>query len=348
MTDATTFLPRYDPCPEYNAELLRKSIPLMMKHGVSAHPINYAVWYEYAAETNVKLKTIVDKLIENKQPFNENIGFDLFKSYVCNASVESYEKINQELQTLIENTKSAVQDSSARVGDVGANVQAGSLKLEQVNDISDVKEVLSDIVAETRQLLEIGNSLKNRLNEANQELTALRDELTKVRKLASTDPLTGLLNRRAFDQTLNELLAQTQAPENCLLLLDLDHFKKINDHFGHLVGDKVLRYTAELLRKNTASHHYVARYGGEEMAVIMPDTVLAKALSIAEKIRETLANSQLKEKDSGLSIGRVTLSIGGALLKPGDSMESLIARADAALYSAKENGRNRVVFTENN
>lgn len=346
MTEAITFLPRYDPCPEYNAELLRQSIPLMMKYRVSAHPINYAVWYEYSAGTNAKLKTAVDSLIENKQPFSENISFDLFKSYVCNVSVESYEKINEDLLALIENINSAVQDSSTRVGHVGANVQAGSLKLEQVNDLSDVKEVLSDIVAETRQLLDISNSLKTKLNEANHELASMRDELTKVRELASTDPLTGLLNRRVFDQTLNELVTQTQGSENCLLLLDLDHFKKINDHFGHLIGDKVLRYTAKLLRKYTLSHHYVARYGGEELAVIMPDTVLDKALAIAEKIRQTLANSQLKQKGGDLAIGKVTLSIGGALLKPNDSVESLIARADAALYSAKENGRNRVVFAD--
>ncbi len=349
MTANTTFLPSYDPCPEYNAEILRQSVPMMMKHRVSAHPINYAIWYEYVAGNNGKLNESVDELIKNNKKFDDETSLNLYKDYICNASVESFEKINFNLQALVDNMVNTVHDSSVQVSSVGEHVKAGSLRLENIDNLGDVKTVLSGIVAETQQLLAISNQLNVKLNEANDEMEKLRDELTRVRKMAVTDGLTGLLNRRAFDDVLQELVShavELSQCSHCLLVLDLDHFKKINDSYGHLVGDKVLRYTAGLLRKNVYQHHHIARYGGEELAVVMPETELETALEIAEQIRDTLSKSQLKQKDTGLSIGKVTVSIGVAVFKADDDIESFVGRADNALYRAKEKGRNRVVYLE--
>lgn len=347
MTQSATFLPSYDPCLNYNAQLMRQSVPLMMKHRVSAHPINYAIWYEYVAGHNARLKEAVDELINENCEFDDKTSLELYKNYICHASVDSFEKINVDLQALIEKTASTVLDSSHQVVNVGENVQADSLKLETLDDLVDVKQVLSGIMAETRQLLDISNSLKTRLYEANQELASLRDELTKVREMATTDALTSLLNRRAFDELLNELVNNSIDPHHCLLILDLDHFKRINDSFGHLVGDKVLRFTAGLIKKYVAEHHYAARYGGEEMAVVMPNTTVEEALEIAEKIRSALADNHLKQKDNGVLIGKVTISVGATSLKIDDSPETFISRADKALYNAKKTGRNKVVYKDN-
>ncbi|WP_305909162.1 GGDEF domain-containing protein [Methylomarinum sp. Ch1-1] len=343
MNGTTTFLPSYDPCPEYNARLLQRSIPMMMKHQVSTHPINYAIWYEYVAGNNGKLTAAIDELLKSKQAFDDETSLSLYKNYICNASVESFEKINYALQALIENTANTVQDSSTQVASVGEHVSASSLKLEGIDNLSDVKNVLSGIVAETRELLKISNILKTKLNEANDEMARLRSELSMVREMATTDGLTGLLNRRAFDEILVKLIDSPLASSHCLLILDLDYFKKINDRFGHLVGDKVLRYMAGLLKQHASEHHHVARFGGEELAVVMPETTMDTALAIAEQIRSALDNSRLKQKESGQSIGKVTVSIGAASLKNDDSVESFVARADQALYAAKESGRNRVV-----
>ncbi len=346
MTDITTFLPSYDPSPEYNAQLLRQSVPLMMKHHVTTHPINYAIWYEYVAGNNSKLNAAINELIDHKIPFDDSTSLRLYKTYICNASVESFEKINGDLQTLIEQTSKTVLDSSNQVASVGENVRNDSLKLEDIDDLTSVKTVLASVVAETRQLLEISNTLKSRLYEANKELACLRDELTLVREMATTDALTGLLNRRAFDSVLKKVVENSIDSNHCLLLLDLDHFKKINDTFGHLIGDKVLRFTAGLIKKHVASHHHAARYGGEELAIVMSDTPLENALQIAEQIRVALASNELKQKDNGRTIGTVTVSIGATSLKFGDSPESFISRADNALYTAKKTGRNKVVYKD--
>lgn len=343
MTEITTFLPSYDSSPEYNADLLRQSVPLMVKNKVSAHPINYAIWYEYAAGNNQRLNNNIDDLINTQTPFDEETNLGLYKNHVCNASIESFEKINFDLQTLVANTSTNVADATKDVSKVGDNILANSLQLENTNDLSEVKSVISGVVAETKQLLEISQALKSKLDEANNEMASLRDELTKTKKMATTDALTGLLNRRAFDSELADLVDHAMDYEHCLLILDLDHFKKVNDTFGHIVGDKVIRYTAGLLKKHTAEHHHAARYGGEEMAIIMPNTELKTALEIAETIRNSLASSQLKQKNNEVSIGKITVSIGVATLAKNDTAESFIERADNALYTAKDTGRNKVV-----
>ncbi len=343
MTEITTFLPSYDVCPEYNADLLRQSIPLMVKNKVSAHPINYAIWYEYVAGNNKRLNNAVDELLKNNKLFDEATSLELYKDHVCNASIESFEKINSDLQVLIDNTAVAVQDSGHKVSSTGDKFMAKSLQLEQINDLTDVKSILASVAEETRQLAEISRNLKAKLHEANDELAALRSELTKTREMATMDSLTGLLNRRAFDNELSELVKHSIGSAHCLLILDLDHFKKVNDTFGHVVGDKVIRYAAGILKKYVADHHFAARYGGEEMAVIMPDTELTHAMEIAEMVKESMAKGQLKQKQNGVSIGKITVSIGVTALKIDDDIESFIARADNALYTAKESGRNKVV-----
>jgi diguanylate cyclase len=344
MADDPSFLPVYESDAEYNAGILRQSIPMMAKHHIPAHPINYAIWYEYASGQNHPLKHAVDSLVAKGKTFDDRISLDLYKSFICNASVSSFEKINSNLNTLIESTTFSVQDSSKQVSEVGDKVQQRAIKLDEINDVSQVKSVLAGIVSETSQLLTISESLKNELNHAHKEMEQLRGELTKVREMATTDALTGLLNRRAFDSKLSELFdLQTTDSEHVLMLLDLDHFKKINDTFGHLVGDKVISYTSSILRKNIAEHHFAARYGGEEMAVIMPNTSVDEAVKIAEAVRGLLAKSQLKQKSSGEKIGKVTVSIGVTVLQATDTPDCFIDRADGALYQAKQGGRNRVV-----
>ena len=343
MPENTTFLPFYDSSPEYNAGLLRQCVPLMVKNKVSAHPINYAVWYEYAAGNNSKLSKDIDKLINAQTPFDENISLELYKKHVCNASLESFEKINVDLKKLVDGTAVSIEDASQGVSSASDNILNNSNQLENSTNLAEVKTVLSDVVAETKQLIQISETLKSQLSETNVEMRALRDELSKAKEMASIDGLTGLLNRRAFDTELSGLVNNPRENEHCLIILDLDNFKKVNDSFGHIMGDKVIRYTAALLKKHAAAHHHSARYGGEEMAVIMPDTELIEALKIAELIRVALAESQLKQKSSNLSIGRVTVSIGVTSHINGDNVESFVGRADKALYTAKDSGRNKVV-----
>ncbi len=129
----------------------------------------------------------------------------------------------------------------------------------------------------------------------------------------------------------------------CLLLMDIDHFKKFNDTFGHQVGDEVLKVVARTLKEGVKGRDTPARYGGEEFAVILPQTSLKNAVVVAEQIRTTLASRKLQNRKTGADYGFVTLSIGVSKYRFGESLEALIQRADEALYLGKNRGRNRVV-----
>jgi diguanylate cyclase len=299
---------------------------------------------EYVAGRNRQLIEEVDALIRDKKSFDSSISLRLYKTHICDVSVESFEKINFQLQRLLDQTSLAVKFTSEQASAAGDHLVIKSRTLEITQDRAGLQAILSDIIQKTRQLAETSKTLKLQLNETHKEMEQLRNELVQVREIAKTDALTGLLNRRAFDHALSEFVETSR--NGCLTLLDLDHFKQINDNHGHLVGDKVLRFFSSLLKRYAAAHHHAARYGGEELAIIMPETPLAEAFKIVEQIRIVMETTRLVFKGNIDSIGKVTVSSGITVLQTGDTMESLIDRADAALYRAKLTGRNKIVVEE--
>jgi len=178
-----------------------------------------------------------------------------------------------------------------------------------------------------------------------QEINELQENLEAVRTESLTDPLTQLANRKFFDTTLEKAIAETFERNEplSLMLTDIDHFKAFNDNFGHLTGDQVLRLVAMAVRHNVKGKDTAARYGGEEFAVILPNTVLRAAVTVAEHIRRAVMAKELMKRSTGEHLGRITISIGVATVRAGDTGQSLIERADTCMYAAKRHGRNRVM-----
>jgi len=347
MTKSISFIPCYDFSTTLNAAYIKQILPLMVRHNVAANPINYAIWYDYVAGNNAKLTEVVNKLISQQIPIDSEISIELYKKHVCNASLESFEKINEHIQKVIAQASISINDTYKKAEITNDSFQKKTLVLENISEATDIKIVLQEIIQETQSLAATSQAMKNKLDEANKEMELLRLELTQVRQMAVTDGLTGLLNRRAFDMTLAEIIEQSEPDKTYLSLLDIDHFKRVNDDYGHTVGDNVIKYVAALMKKHSEEHHYVARYGGEELAIIMPNTSKDKAIEISENIRSSMENSRLKRKDNNQPLHKITLSIGIAQLRAGDDSESLVVRADSALYQAKETGRNKVVHHHN-
>ena len=189
------------------------------------------------------------------------------------------------------------------------------------------------------------DQVETRLQASMTEIDGLRQNLQTAWSEARTDGLTGLANRRHFDQALRTAAAQAieHGTPACVVLADIDHFKQFNDIHGHAFGDQVLKLVAGLLRHNVKGRDLVARYGGEEFAVILPATRLNDAFGLADRLRELVCCRQIKLKDRAQSLGRVTMSIGVSEFRPGEPCSAWVASADAALYQAKQQGRNRVV-----
>jgi diguanylate cyclase len=218
-------------------------------------------------------------------------------------------------------------------------------KLGQSKDRDGVRTIIESLVQTTRTMEISNRQLEERLSASKQEINELQENLEAVRTESLTDPLTQLANRKFFDITLEKAIAEAFERNEplSLMLTDIDHFKAFNDNFGHLTGDQVLRLVAMAVRHNVKGKDTAARYGGEEFAVILPNTVLRAAVTVAEHIRRAVMAKELMKRSTGEQLGRITISIGVATVRAGDTGQSLIERADTCLYAAKRHGRNRVM-----
>jgi len=205
--------------------------------------------------------------------------------------------------------------------------------------------LVSAMLQETRVMQQRNQSLEERLAETTAEVQMLREHFEQARREALSDSLTGLANRKNFEQTLTLLAkaAQDSHEPLSLMLLDIDHFKHFNDRYGHQFGDQVLQLVARTLSDNVKGQDLAARYGGEEFALLLPRTRADQAVKLGDNLRMLIAGRKLVKRHTGEELGRITISAGVAEYRTGEALSSLVQRADAALYEAKRRGRNCVV-----
>ena len=189
------------------------------------------------------------------------------------------------------------------------------------------------------------STLEANFAATSEELDSIRDSLKAAEQRSNTDALTGLANRHSMDEFLR--LAQIAAMEKdealSVFLIDIDHFKKFNDDYGHQVGDQVLRLVAKVLQEGVREVDLAARYGGEELIAVLPGADLEACTSVAERIRRRIAEAKLTRRATGKEIGSITVSIGVAQFRLAESADAMIERCDRGLYQAKRLGRNRTV-----
>ena len=225
-----------------------------------------------------------------------------------------------------------------------ASLENAGRNLIELTSPEQLRVAIGYLIAENNKMRKETNNLQSNLDESHQQIENLRENLEVAEETGMRDPLTSLWNRRAFDHML-ELQIETAAKNNtpvCLILADVDHFKKVNDGFGHLIGDEILRLVASTISKNVKGRDFVARFGGEEFALILPQTALENALKLAVQIRHQLEIQKWFVSKRNQPVGTITASFGVAQLQLGESKEALTGRADSKLYEAKLAGRNRV------
>ncbi|MFL5115742.1 MAG: GGDEF domain-containing protein [Microvirga sp.] len=212
-------------------------------------------------------------------------------------------------------------------------------------DRSKVRDVIASIVNATKDVASTNETLDARLKETRSEIETLRETLEAVRIESLTDALTGVSNRKHFEETLIraiERAGQDRSPL-ALIVIDIDHFKRFNDTYGHLTGDQVLKLVGMTMREAVKSKATLARFGGEEFAIILPETTMQPARALADTIRQSVMSRELVKRSTGESLGKVTISAGVAVLREGDTAVSLLERADQCMYMGKRMGRNRTV-----
>ncbi len=326
-----------------SSEFLRLAISMLAKYRIPVDPHNYQMGYECVSGKNQALMDDLTHLIEkSKTPSQEQLE-SLYKSYFVQDEA-FFEIMRQEIRKIIVEVLHSFGHSGGQLSNYSQTLNRFVDILDSRNSSTEMLEETHKVLDETRSMERIHKQLENQMSGVIAEINSLRKELEQVKEESKLDTLTGISNRRAFDVTLEQMIfhARKNAKSFCLLLLDIDFFKKFNDEYGHLVGDKVLRYVAASLKRNIKGNDFLARFGGEEFVIILPATKISGAMAVAEQICDAISSGNLTDKENNTSYGKLTISIGVTQFRASDLSDDIVHRADRALYLAKDRGRNRV------
>lgn len=317
----------------------------LRQYEIQPTPRNYEVWFAYFTGLRPDLAAVIDDLIDQRNTLTDKDLEDLHTRFLQDSTSEhEIRETTAKIEETVGQVLTLVGSAGADTRSFGEALTGASGRLDGALDVETLRGVTAELIANTRQMLQRSRVLEAQLSRSNQHILELRNHLVSVREEVMTDALTGIANRRFFDSVVRELAALSSSSERPLsmCMVDIDLFKQFNDRYGHQIGDQVLKLVAKVLRDSLKGRDVAARYGGEEFVILLPETRLRDATLIADQIRELVASKNLIKRTTGETIGSVNLSIGVSQYRRHESVQAFMARADAALYLAKNSGRNRV------
>ncbi len=326
---------------EESAEILRRALQLMAPHKAAFHPLSYALWYEHAADLNPGLSRDLEKYSVPDAPLCEPDVSRLYALHIAARDVEAFEHAQSQLRSLLEDTASGAASTQAATVRFTHALDSVKDKLEQPVDAASLQRLVADLLSQAQMMQKVAVEFSEKLTTHRTEVMGVVERLERAQTEPLRDPLTGLSNRHGF-QRAADALNTSNLNGVTLLTADVDHFKKINDTHGHVIGDKVLLKVAEILRTHIKPEDVASRLGGDEFAVLLPGMSLSEAAELAEQIRVSVSRTLISRSDGAEYAGQVSLSIGLATGEESDTLETLRHRADAAMYKSKDAGRNCV------
>ena len=330
---------------ESSSDLLRRTLALMSRHAAGYTPDSYALWYEYVLGSKPALRAEIDALVNDCERLSVQVTFDLHRKHLSERAEDSVRRAGAGLLEVMTTMRSSMEDASSDANMFDAKLAAFGEDLSSVSSAEDLTLRVDTMRSDVDRMNKSMSTLNARLEASHRTVASLQNALKLAREEASLDALTGILNRRGFDLELARHCRESSdtATSLCLVMVDIDHFKKVNDTYGHPFGDKVIRAVGQAISQLTQRKDVAARYGGEEFALLLPETSAIEAREVADRIRRAISRGQIKGSGSE-SVGNITISAGVAEFARGEDPTSLTARADRALYASKQAGRNQVTI----
>lgn len=327
------------------SEIAKKVLLEMGQKGVALTPENYQVWFEYCTGSNESLTAHINEIVASEKPFTVEINKDLYDRYFGKAKEERIvTKIHLGIQKILKHILHEILGQSNSITHYSKKLNKYLCQLESAKELSEIKQIVKDIIKDTTKMEESSRTLQQQLQKATAEAQDLKQNLEKSEREMLIDILTGVYNRKAFDKKIKEFYEGFKKKNDLfsVIMLDIDLFKKLNDSYGHRIGDEVLAIVGTRLKECVKGKDFIARYGGDEFVVLLPMTTLKKTAIVAENIRRDMNEKQLKIKRTGERIGSISVSLGVSQIHSSDTINSVIERADEALYLAKSAGGNTV------
>jgi len=328
---------------ERAAKIQDQVLTLLKQHDIPPHPYAYSVVYDYFSYSNTTINQQIDQLLTLNKKLKAD---DLKIIYYENIEPDTSDNIDttNALLKLLNGLLKSLDPESSNIKELVNVLSKASNNLESYacTTIESVNEIVDELVLVAGRALVNQNELSDRVKKTEHEIQSLKRSLEISKKAVETDPLTGLVNRFGFDNTLVNW-GEEEFVKCGLLLCDIDYFKNINDSYGHLIGDKVLIRIGQEMKAQVKGKDVVCRWGGEEFAVLLKDvSTVSQLREIAESMRTAVSDIKLVHSKSKDTIPSITFSVGATLLRNHGDWDNMIKRADRALYNVKENGRNSV------
>lgn len=331
--------------PDIAAAMAKKALAMMLQRKIPFYWENYLVWFGHCLGVNKDLDADIDRITNEGGRFSEEVHLDLYaKHFGKDARIESVQDAQKEIQEILKDVLDGILHTKDFTSDYRDKLKGFTTQLKDGGERDKIQKVVADLMLVTVGVINASEQLKEHLAEMTLKCEKLQRELDDAQQEILIDPLTQLYNRKAFDRQISTCLKVSREGRVgfSVVMVDIDSFKQFNDQYGHLLGDRILKFLGSLLSKEIKGKDFVARYGGEEFMVLLSGTSLEKACLVADNIRKSLDGVQLKYVKTGRALGKITISAGVSAVREGDTEESLVKRADDALYLAKQSGRNNV------